>query len=388
MSVYRVIFNLMPGVRFEEKFDRFVMTSGKNSKVEVFQIIRNIEEVLVPVGLRFVITRESDNLHEAVKKSTEIVEDLTENFSFISGVGLHYPSLWIAYDVTPGIEEREFMQMIDNLIGVNISRGQLQPGYLQRIALGENPYNLDEKDRIQRSFKWFKMGIPEKDRYVAFTSYWTALETLELLLFKKINPSLKFQKCPSCHKELNICPHCDEGLQPPQKNWGLEKFIETQFPEKRNLYWKLNDLRYDILHGRRSLADIADNVADFTPHLVQAYVTAIHYLLNIERNSAEQRKPIKGGMIKWELTTTLVDFNPDEYALKGIEPFFGVTDIRYNPRIVDGSIQLKIEAKITTQFVSGKTKNGIFKLICKEADSDVTISEILIKKDNQEASVS
>jgi len=110
--------------------------------------------------------------------------------------------------------------------------------------------------------------------------------------------------------------------------------------------------------------------------------------LNIERNSAEQRKPIKGGMIKWELTTTLVDFNPDEYALKGIEPFFGVTDIRYNPRIVDGSIQLKIEAKITTQFVSGKTKNGIFKLICKEADSDVTISEILIKKDNQEASVS
>ena len=106
MSVYRVIFNLMPGVRFEEKFDRFVMTSGKNSKVEVFQIIRNIEEVLVPVGLRFVITRESDNLHEAVKKSTEIVEDLTENFSFISGVGLHYPSLWIAYDVTPGIEER------------------------------------------------------------------------------------------------------------------------------------------------------------------------------------------------------------------------------------------------------------------------------------------
>ena len=77
------------------------------------------------------------------------------------------------------------MQMIDNLIGVNISRGQLQPGYLQRIALGENPYNLDEKDRIQRSFKWFKMGIPEKDRYVAFTSYWTALNIRALL--KKIN---------------------------------------------------------------------------------------------------------------------------------------------------------------------------------------------------------
>lgn len=312
----KTILNLIPksGVyRFD--FKDFIMF--------IRQILNEHDKIISPNvnGLIIEISITAKNIEEAIANAIERSEFFMSSLSFETSHVVHYSNVLLAYDITENIEKRVFKQYFYNL-PFFAENTQIFPGpfteHTKKIYYLDNTY----KDRVFRAIRWYRKGINANDSIDQFLFFWHGLESLNSPLAEY------YGNDKSVEKEIGkSCDYCGKGCK-----IIVPGGIEALFSDlgHNSLIKEIKDIRNDISHGRKTIAELYESTLDKLPILAEILHQGICYILDIkdEFNSSifKRVSPIEAG---------------DSLIIEGhmIEKYITKLGLGYHPYI-------KVETKI------------------------------------------
>ena len=113
------------------------------------------------VGIQAEIELNASSLDEAVRKGGEIGDVFLTFMSFTARAGVEPLQPHLAYDITPGVADREFVQFIYNIDLPVVAKRALEGDRFRKLL--ETIQKSEYKQRIGRAMRWYRKSLLEHD---------------------------------------------------------------------------------------------------------------------------------------------------------------------------------------------------------------------------------
>jgi hypothetical protein len=336
---YRVILN-SSGARLPEKV-RLDLNFQEPNSADTRAMIENRlekgpEDVLVPVGLRYMVEVSAIALDEALSKAIALSDGITSFISLSERLGLPPPLQEIAYDISPGINERAFLQLFHNL-PVDLPRKAIDPEFLM-FSLRKVIEEKDERrrDRISRGVRWYRKGALSIDVFDKFISYWTGLEAL--------NPLLQ--------NEVNSADQAEDTIQTVS---GIKAFMQKFYPG--DLYKRAHELRVELIHSTKPLVALTSEASSLEVVMGEVLRRSIYFLLGseIQQGDEVEARSATAPAVTMGFEGIIHGTQPNELGPPGEQPHLEVT----RHEVISTKVEdPKIERTVTSTFTA-RTREGV-----------------------------
>ncbi|NLB55637.1 MAG: hypothetical protein GX811_07725 [Lentisphaerae bacterium] len=114
------------------------------------------------------------------------------------------PKEELAYEVTPHVSERDFLQIFYDLPIQSTSRRQVDPKqlieFVDKLLKTKSPFT----ERVQRAIRWYHLGVMQTDVLDQFNCFWIGLDALNPILQQKLEVGNEIQRCKKCGHEFSV----------------------------------------------------------------------------------------------------------------------------------------------------------------------------------------
>jgi len=312
----------------------------QSKKVVISKIEGEVAGRKIQSGLQLTVFLQAENLREAINEAKGLVDGIVSFITLVTGVGLDIPSENLAYEITPEVEERDFVQIFHDPFNISISRRKLDHQLL--IKMMDHSMKLDSKtkQRVARAMRWYRMGVMTPDVFDRFNCFWIGLEALNPLLQRKFSIQDDPIRCPKCGHEWVTTPTVS----------GIRTFVQDYLPKGKELYRKIHGLRIDIMHSRRELKAPHKKAVELAPITAEVLFRAISYILGLKGwKRITHRDILEKVPMRIELEATLVGGEPNSLGPEGKDPFFEPAHTVFTPKIIGNKITFKGTSSFTAR---------------------------------------
>ncbi len=323
----------------------------------------------IPVGLSLEVKVKALNIDQAIAKAKGIADGVTSFASLCSGLGMPIVSEELAYETTPGVSDRAFLQFFHDL-PVTPSRREIDHIALidimnKVIRLGEP----DKIDRVTRAIRWYRRGSLALDELERFTWFWIGLETLNPLLQTIFNVFDDLVQCPSCGHEWVSTPTVS----------GIRAAVRKFKPNESTLYKRMKELRIGLIHGKTDLKTMVPEAVALHDATREILVRAIFLILSISptekflRDTLSAESPVFAAV-----QSTLHGADPSNLGPPGEYPHFDVQSHEIKKTEMTSS---EVTRTITTNLVAC-LGNGVTNSATgwRVYGQEVTLDRVEVKK--------
>lgn len=302
MKKYVAIFSMKPAVRLDPKLGKINLNfrEKKPKRVVIFKIEQRVSpDSTIQVGLLFRVFLSASNVEEARVEAKSLVDALASFMTLITGVGLSIPLEELVYEITPNVQEREFIQAFSHPLALRISRRILDQQLLTHVIDRSLKLKPPYFKRIGRAVRWYRMGVMTFDNFDRFNCFWIGLEALNLLLQEKL----------SIRHDLTVS--------------GVKAFIQQKMPNGKQLYKRIHQLRINIMHSTRELGKLISEVKELAPKTGEILFRAICFLLEVNGwDAVAYQNILERVPTRLELHGTIIGGKPDSLGPEGKDPYF------------------------------------------------------------------
>ncbi|MFX1519080.1 MAG: hypothetical protein ACFFCD_04090 [Promethearchaeota archaeon] len=344
LKKYAVIFEAKPAVRLDPKAELKLTfksnESGKETKVFINDILKSDEfGTSIHLGLKAKVEIWANTIDEAIQEAGNVTSGSISIASFTSGVGIPLIKEILAYEITPGIEQREFIQFFHEVPLPVLSRRELNLDHFLLIfnTLFKS-FPLNARNRVLRAIRWYRMGVLEIDILNKFSHFWFGLECLNPLLRETLSAPDSFSECPKC------------GFQQKTPTiTGVKELVIKHFDQGNSLYKKIRDLRNGLMHGFKDMQSLIQEAQEITPKVENSLSLGILILLGV--NEPELSEIMKSSLanvipIKAAIEANLHGEDPNKLGLGGEDPKFEITHVITKTEKQDGQLTVSIQSKL------------------------------------------
>jgi hypothetical protein len=316
LKQYTVLFSIKPAVRLEPKLETIELNFEETKhpkKVVISRIEEKISGSKIQSGLQLRVFVSAENVEEAMKEAKSFADGIASVITLASGVGLDIPSASVAYEITPNVPERDFVQIFYDPFRITASRRTMNHDLLVQLVDHFMKSNPETSERIARSIRWYRMGTITPDVFDRFNCFWIGLEALNPILQKMFKVGDDKTKCPECGYEWVSTPTVS----------GIRLFVQIKVPDGEKLYKRFRELRINLMHSKERFERLHAEATELTPKIGETLFRAICYILEIKEWATTTYDGILLKVpMRLELEATLVDCKAEELGPDGKDPFF------------------------------------------------------------------
>lgn len=284
-------------------------------KVMFRKISSEVDQKLACIKFGWFIEIElmAKDINTAVSEAYDVSELFLSMLSLETGVESHRSTQVLAYDITEGISERDFIQLFYDLPISRPQQADIETYFmhLESVLL----YKGEHQERLYRSIRWFRKGINENDPLDQFLALYQGLETLNPLLAKHFN-------CPNAGKEIieRVCVKSGNTFYSENTTkQGLEELVNEVKLDKKT-WTKITKTRNSISHGFGKFEGLYEDALRLSPYLAKLLHEGISLVLGFEfeekvTKHLENIAPIKVGEMVY-LENKLLERDLDKLATK------------------------------------------------------------------------
>jgi len=240
-------------------------------------------------GMQAEIQLEQDSVENAIGEARYIADAfiILAGFTANAKTGLFKP--YLAYEVTPEIDERPFKQYLYDIAVVHSDSTRQLLSVEKFSKLSKGLKSFLPQDRFGRSLRWYWKALSEEDDFDRFTNIWIALETINPVLRERFNVELETRACQKCGDKVNI-----------ESVVGVRHLI-TQYLEDKEVYSAVKKLRTGLFHGTEDLTKLCDEARRMIRKLEEAFIKAILLLADVPQDewNAWLVAPVRGTDTLW-----------------------------------------------------------------------------------------
>jgi len=303
MKEFKIVFSLKPAVRLAPKLQNILLSFDESKgleKVMISKIEETVAETKIQSGLHLEVFLHSESLKDAIAKAKDFVDGIVSFITLTTGVGLNVPSEDIAYEISPDVEKRDFVQIFHDPFRVTVSRRRLDHQLFTQMI--DHSMKLDPETQrcIGRAIRWYRMGTMASDIFDRFNCFWIGLEALNPILQGRFSVRDDVVKCHKCGYEWITMPIVS----------GIRMFFQKKTPDGAKLYKRAHGLRNSIMHSKHELRPLVTEALQVAPKTAEVLFRAICYILELERwDEIVYRSILEKFPIRIELEATLVGGN-------------------------------------------------------------------------------
>jgi hypothetical protein len=318
LKPFVVILSIKPAVRLPKNLGTLELNFPEPEglkKVIITKIEEEIVGTLIQTGLRFRVFLYADNAKNAVDSAKSFVDGLVSFMTLTTGRGMNIPEEEIAYELTPNVQEREFLQVFHDVPIRLPSRRQVDPQCLIDFIDKQLKLKTPFAEHIARAGRWYRLGATVTDVFDQFNCFWIGLEALNPLLQQKL----------SVKDDLVVCPECKHKWVATPTVSGIRLFVQAKMKEDKNLYRNIHQLRIDIMHSKKDLQALQEMASVYVPKTGEVLFRAICFLLGFNDWATMTHGPIlREFPMKGELHGVLVGGDPNSLGPDGQDPHFEI----------------------------------------------------------------
>ncbi len=155
------------------------------------------------------------------------------------------PYLLLGWEVTPGTESVEFLQVDRELGTLFVRKRAFDDAQLQEVIRSALACAPKMQSRLNRALHWYSKGLAEGDAVDQFMSFWVGLEALNPLLETTFQIPRSEERCPTCNR-----------LRQDRSSLGIRATFEHHSRAKLTDYNTCRRLRSDIEHSNEPLTKV------------------------------------------------------------------------------------------------------------------------------------
>jgi hypothetical protein len=301
LKPYVVILTAKPAVRLPKNFGKIELNFTDPEGPRRLLIAKIEEEsggTIIQTGLSFRVFLDAENVKDAVNLAKSFADGIVSFITVLTGRGLEIPREEIAYEITPDVTKREFLQVFYDVPFKSPSRRQVDPQKL--IDFMDKQFKPAKKysERIGRAIRWYRLGAMVTDIFDQFNCFWIGLEALNPLLQEKL----------SVKGDLTVS--------------GIKAFIQDKM-KRKELYKNIHQLRIGIMHSTKKLGELRELVATHIPDTGEVLFKAICFLLEFEDwETMTHGKILREFPMRGELQGYLIGGTPTSLGPDGQDPHF------------------------------------------------------------------
>jgi len=309
------------------------------TKVLINKIEEDTAGTPIQTGLQFRVFLYAENIKDAIDSAKSLTDGIVSFMTLITGRGMEIPREEVAYELTPKVQERDFLQVFYDIQIKAPSRRQVDPQNLIDFIDKQSKLERPFVEHIARAVRWYRLGATVTDIFDQFNCFWIGLEALNPLLQQKLSVKDDPLVCPKCKHEWTAIPTVS----------GIRAFVQDKMNEGRDLYQNIRQLRIDIMHSTKELKGLRELVSTYTPKIGEVLFRAICYLLGFENWETMQHGAIlREFPMRGELQGYLIGDDPSSLGPDGQDPHFELRhQIKETKLEENGSISYIGETSLT-----------------------------------------
>ncbi len=276
---------------------RFSSVDSTQPSFVVYDLVRNQDGLTLPAGLGMDAHIDAPNIVEAISRCLFAANFLIDVVTFATQAEPSLANFVLAYDATPGVEDRELMA--HNSLGPALISRPLKEYLLLPILQAANGLRheaqssaeaADRIGRVDRAMKWLRKGVGETAILDEFTAYWVGLEVLD----PAIRPVERvFRTCSECGEAVDRCNHCGSEITKGEKTTnvleGVRFVMEEKMGVRKSVFNKIRSMRGALLHGGKDLRDPElETLTTYIPHFRRGLIRAICLTLQMGEEVANE----------------------------------------------------------------------------------------------------
>ena len=308
-NAYTIVLHAVPATRIDKPVEiGFPDSSNRIQPVRVVELLHG-EGSSFPVGLEFRVQTYAGNIDEAVEKASKIADSVASFVTLVTGVGTPVVKPMLAYEITKGKSEREFIQFFDDYPSATISRHLLTKGPLTE-AMGRlsKMQDAEVSARVARAIRWYRFGTGTADVFDRFNAYWIGLEALNKPLQDSLGVDDDQVTCPNCHASFVSTPMVS----------GIREFITRYYVSEPKLYRRMHDLRIDIMHSKKNLDSLLTECTYIAPWAGNVLLGAISMFLGYDQPWRQHTETVTSAIpFRIALPAILISGNIEEASPEG-----------------------------------------------------------------------
>lgn len=258
-----------------------VKTADTQAKVYFSDILEEHHGIKTHKHTQIEVELYEDTIDIATQKATNIANFFLGLASFSSGAAISTPKIHIAYETTPNVEDREFIQFFYNFGIPNTAKRDLD--FDKFNLLLKKDKSFAGNNRLMRAIRWYRTSLLEPDKLNRFSHIWVALESLNPLIKDKFDISSDIEECTNCGYKKSS--HTAIGI----------KYLITNYLDNgESIYKEAVNTRNGVVHGYIQLDQLLTSAEKLIPEIEAALKKAILLLLDIpiEENESWFKKPL------------------------------------------------------------------------------------------------
>jgi len=269
-----------------------------HAHIAVFDALRQAaDDIRIPDGLIILVKLATPTIEDAILHGMGVASHALSMMSCVTMAGIEMPRPIWAYDVGPGVENREYRYCFYDKTGPRATR-PLNDQHLIHLLdknyksfLTDGAIKEDFKDRVQRSLIAFRRGLSDNDDVLnEFLTAWSTMEGLDCV-YTKLLPASTVRKFK-------------DGMKDVLNRLG-----------KPELFEPLEELRNEIAHGNLSLADATKTATEQLDLIRKALALMILRILKADEPTIAQitaQTPYKGKFPPHTRLMATIQFDPVE----------------------------------------------------------------------------
>ncbi|HZD60949.1 MAG TPA: hypothetical protein VE439_10930 [Anaerolineae bacterium] len=283
---FRVVLGAESAIQVADRGEAIQMdiTTDKDKVACVFRDIVSREfgvDTHIGTEAKVDVEAEDIDIDKAIDRAAEVANGLMTFASFSSAAAILPFEKHLAYEITLGIADREFVQFIYDVGIPGRAKRKLPHDNFRWIT--DQVLDSEYQSLLGRGMRWYRKGLMETDDLDRFSSLWFGLESLNEPLIDKFSVPRQVEKC-KCGRE-RVIPTVV----------GVKHLMSKYTEGGGALYKRCRDLRAGLMHGYESLEVIGNEAKILNPDIEKALVKGL--LLLLEVPSDEHDKWIKNALI-------------------------------------------------------------------------------------------
>ncbi len=347
MPEFNVLYTVSPALRIDEPMKYEFRDQGKTIATVVVGKLteKDAEGGEYQIGLEIHAILEAEDIEDAMSRGRELSEGVLSVMSFCSGVGIPHLETDLAYETTPEIENRSFIQYF-GVPHSQVSKGSLDTKTMNTLTVAfDTVADPKTSDRLGRAVRWYRKAARETDMIDRFSSYWLGLEALNPTLEKHYAAKRFKYTCPECGHQWE-----HQGLS------GVKALLENEFDDGIEIFRRLRELRVSIQHSTKTTDVLYLEATELAAPLREAVITGVLAILNL--------KDLKSVLMKHEITNAIPiriavpaiihGKDPNNLGCPGEDPHLESVDFAELVRAKeDGSIRITGQVKLAARVADG-----------------------------------
>jgi len=343
LKPFVIVLTLKPAVRLPTKLGTLTLNFAEPDglkTVTITKIEETVKGTIIQTGLRFRVLLSSENIRKAIDSAKALVDGIVSVLTMMTGKGMDIPREEIAFEISPNVEEREFLQVFYDPPLILPSRRQVDPQPI--IDFIERQLRLPQSfsERLARAIRWYRLGAMVTDIFDQFNCFWIGLEAMNPLLQEKF----------LVKDDQTTCPQCGLRVTPPTIA-GVKLFIEEKMKDGKLLYKNIRKLRTGIMHSTMKLQEIQQLVSEYAPKTGETLFRAICYISGFDEWETMSHGAIfKEFPMRGELQCVLIGGDPSFLGADGKDPHFQlIQDLKELKSEEDGSVTYTVSTSYTAR---------------------------------------